>query len=1223
MIVTFISQCEKKALTRTRRVLDSFADRIGQNSWQTVITQEGLKAVKKLLRKTATKNTAVSCHWVRRRARSELVWVVGNAQKFNRQGLVPVNTTRRNLLYGDWENTWTQAASIQIVAVIAALLHDLGKASVGFQKKLKGKSANKGDPYRHEWISLRLFEAMIAGCQTDKDWLTRLAHFDNFTTENPDWLQQLHNDAEPRPKKTEKNKTTKPLGSFAALTESTNAQKKKNIGDFPPLAQLVAWLVVTHHRLPFGEHEYWKKNTREKLNQHGFTLNPPMSNFYQQIKPVNGWVKNQKACDEGQGNKTFWQFNALATSSPEWQKQIKRWANKALNHPPLMHQCEQWLIDPFLMHMARLCLMVGDHNYSSLPPKTDQSEKSKNDTHVTLYANTDRKTGDFKQRLDEHLIGVAEYTARFAKLLPQFSRELPAILHHAPFFRRTGHARFQWQNKAHDLVKKHQRLAQNNGFFGVNMASTGRGKTLGNARIMAALADPEKGTRFTIALGLRVLTLQTGQALREKLSLDDSSLAVLVGGSSNRRLFELNQEQNDAQTTATQRAASSNDAMDEKTLNGEFEQAGSESAEPLIEEWLDFDANPQLQAELGTVVADPKARELLFAPVVSCTVDHLMGATETLKGGRHIAPQLRLLSSDLVLDEPDDFDQADLPALSRLVYMAGLLGSRVLLSSATLTPDLVTGLFQSYQAGRKIWQQHNPTNDSGNDVNKVSSQISNKLSKNDSKNVSKKSVSGIACAWFDEFNQSVSTCVDTAAFEQQHQQFVTARVKKLAGEPLLRMASILPTGFSESTLPVVDPSALTAAAEKTDNIPYPSLANTLLQSACELHQHNHTRCEKTGKRVSVGLIRMANINPLVRVARALYQTELPGGETAAANTIETNDKKPQIHLVCYHARQLLMLRNRLENKLDRLLNRHEPQALFAQPEIATALAGSQVQHHIFIVLATPVAEVGRDHDYDWALVEPSSMRSIIQLAGRVRRHRTEKDQQHCNLLIWENNIKALKQGSNKGVGNVMFSRPGFEDKSHLLSTHDTSQLITAEQLARIDSVPRIQKPEQLKAKERLADLEHQVMKDLFRPEKPNGITTYWTRDRACKATAHLQRINPFRLSEQKQTEYVCFPDEDKDAGFRFRYSDSAWKDKTADDSVNSDVDFQPFIPPDTVVKPWLVTDTQTALDELAQQLGDDDTTAVAMRFATVMLDEYPDDLLPWCFHPWIGFWKER
>jgi len=68
MMVTFVSQCEKKALDKTRRVLDAFANRIGDRTWQTVITDDGLAAVKKLLRKTASKNTAVSCHWARSRS---------------------------------------------------------------------------------------------------------------------------------------------------------------------------------------------------------------------------------------------------------------------------------------------------------------------------------------------------------------------------------------------------------------------------------------------------------------------------------------------------------------------------------------------------------------------------------------------------------------------------------------------------------------------------------------------------------------------------------------------------------------------------------------------------------------------------------------------------------------------------------------------------------------------------------------------------------------------------------------------------------------------------------------------------------------------------------------------------------------------------------------------------------------------------------------------------
>ncbi len=78
MMVTFVSQCEKKSLNRTRRVLDAFANRIGTNTWQTPITKQGLDAVKKLLRKTASKNTAVSCHQLKSRTRTELLWVVGN-----------------------------------------------------------------------------------------------------------------------------------------------------------------------------------------------------------------------------------------------------------------------------------------------------------------------------------------------------------------------------------------------------------------------------------------------------------------------------------------------------------------------------------------------------------------------------------------------------------------------------------------------------------------------------------------------------------------------------------------------------------------------------------------------------------------------------------------------------------------------------------------------------------------------------------------------------------------------------------------------------------------------------------------------------------------------------------------------------------------------------------------------------------------------------------------
>ena len=183
MLVTFISQCEKKALNRTRRILDAFANRIGDNVWQTAITEDGLDTVKKLLRQSATKSTAVSCHRVRTRQRSELVWVVGNRKKFGEQGLVAVNRTKRNILHSEWENNWQNLNAIAIISTLSALLHDIGKSTNGFQHKLFHPT-KLGDPYRHEWISLKLLIWLIKDCQSDDDVWQRLQNLDIFLAEN-------------------------------------------------------------------------------------------------------------------------------------------------------------------------------------------------------------------------------------------------------------------------------------------------------------------------------------------------------------------------------------------------------------------------------------------------------------------------------------------------------------------------------------------------------------------------------------------------------------------------------------------------------------------------------------------------------------------------------------------------------------------------------------------------------------------------------------------------------------------------------------------------------------------------------------------------------------------------------------------------------------------------------------------------------------------------------
>ncbi|GAB4062516.1 type I-F CRISPR-associated helicase Cas3f [Uliginosibacterium sediminicola] len=1124
MNVLFVSQCSKRALSETRRILDQFAERRGERTWQTPITQAGLDTVRRLLRKTARKNTAVACHWIRGLDHSELLWIVGDASQFNALGAAPTNSTARDVLRTQDENDWHSGEDIRLLAALAALLHDLGKASRAFQQRLKHGGLERNQ-YRHEWTSLRLFQAFV-GEGDDEQWLQRL--ITPSTEDDASWLSRLQRDG------------------IDAVTDKPFAR-------LPPLAAAIGWLVLTHHRLPAMP----ERDSEGLWRHHGAKLRSFQS---AQVNDLLGKIdvlwNELPTSSEPSVIAPYWQFeHGLPVTTALWRKRAARLAQRLLERLPRM-RAGGWLQDPYVMHVSRLCLMLADHHYSSLSNKSDRVT---GEAGYPLHANTRRDTGALNQGLDEHLLGVERHASLALRALPELARNLPSLARHKGLRQRSTGERFQWQNKAADLASGLREASLRHGFFGINLASTGCGKTLANARIMNALATPQHGLRCVIALGLRTLTLQSGHALRQRLALGEDELAIRVGGGASRELFELH----------TRLAA----------------QAGSESAQPLPEDesfgegGVLYEGNTDSPV-LARLSADPRIRALLTAPILVCTVDHLAPATESQRGGHQIVPMLRLMSSDLVLDELDDFDLDDLPALTRLVHWAGLLGSRVLLSSATLPPALVQGMFLAYRAGREIFQRNRGERPG--------------------------SAPDIACAWFDEFASQAHACGDAASFESSHLAFASARHAKLgqaSREAPRRLARLVP--FSPSKAQRVE-----------------AFAATLREQALALHAVHHSIDPASGKRVSFGLVRMANIRPLIEVAQALYAQGFPAGY--------------QVHLCVYHAQYPLLLRSAIEAQLDAALARHTPDAVFKLPDIRQRLDAHAAPDQLFIVLGSPVTEVGRDHDYDWAIVEPSSMRSLIQLAGRVQRHRNGVCTQ-ANIAVLSTNLRHIEK-----PGEPAFCKPGFEDAANLLGSHDLAQLLHDEEYTSPDSRPRIQErpPAVRRPQDNLVDLEHARLRELMLPGaeakpltarelragiKPTSTlnaSSIWSHS-LLHLTAVLSQRQPFRDDDVPEVELVLMPDDD---GEDYRLKRARDKNELIGVSGPGELLVEASeerLPASAVqgeqISAWGVLDYMDELRQLAETL-DMPLAQCARRYGSLRV---PKNDRGWCFHPALGLSAKR
>lgn len=866
MHITLVSRCEKRAIKRTRSILDRYASRTGDTTWSTPITKEALDEVKVALKRKATRQTAVAC-FINRGTRSmRLAWIVGNKNAFGANGEVPISTRAGTL---EKENKWLSDAVM--LASTAGLLHDLGKMSKEFSDKITPEKASQkiADPIRHELISALIVKKMLAGATWEDSW--------------------------PRG---EMSSGTK-IGEI--LLENVDSAENA-----------LLYLISTHHLL-FG------KGTVEL--------------HVRSDHPISAVKGSRSDAD------------------------IKRIAEAALIKFKAHFRDSQAIHSKWfgLSIYARAALILADQKGSS-----DESKPAGAGDATTFYANTTRNNGKsvYNQTLGGHLALIASEAKKIARgmarspISPLSDQSKQNLLKKATI-------EFDWQNRAA------RALTPGCPTLILNIAATGAGKTRMNMRSLAVLAK-DAPMAVTTSLGLRTLTLQTGDAYKEKdgLALLDDEVAVVIGCAATRALHEYEKDDIDDMQYKKGGEPAEMDLF-----------ADAVGQERVIPEYLS-----------GFAMAE-RSSAILSAPVLVSTIDYVISAGDPSKKAAHGISLLRLMHSDLIIDEIDGFEPKALSAILRIVKISAMFGRNVVASSGTLPEVIAQYLAKAYSSGIQIYDGMNDCH-TDFDIAIID----------------------------DSLEPVIMTSPSNASFADSYRDHLFALQDALKDKAVTKQAFLIETEKNESVI-----------------------KDAILLAADRLHE-DHSWMTSGGSRASIGLVRIANIRNAIEVARML-------------------SKRPDTHVVCYHARHFMMQRSHIEKKLDKLLSRkkdrldasgrnHWLERFESDEDIAKINGGQDLK---IVVVATPVEEVGRDHDFDWAIIEPSSTQSIVQTAGRVNRHR--------KAAITRSNVGILQFNFRAGNGeSPAFCKPGYESekRSHQLNngrtTYDVADLIDFKKISeRLDS----------------------------------------------------------------------------------------------------------------------------------------------------------------------------
>lgn len=817
------------------------------------------------------------------------------------------------------------------ITALAALLHDLGKLSILFQYKMRGTSGSSYEPLRHEvlsflmvWDALDLDQASaLYNC--DADWLRVLATspkvFGQYVTDDAllsgqgtAWVHKI----------------------LAGSSASGSVQFKGDCGKSVlarlnvlrqklPLLASVLWLVLTHHGLPGTEEE----NNLERHIHKDRAQQPGV--LEQNLRPAPGERPWERAA---------------------WQDACKEDAQALLDLlcalPSEAHHYFKGTAWPLAVaHVARPALVLADYKAAILKTETHDlcaGPVVLANTREAVPGGPGLRGGD---SLATHLLATRRYASLLFELKDSADKSfcttsVPADLT-SGIRQQDLPENFLWQKTAADQISQALKERPDAGFFGVVVSSTGAGKTQGGLRIMDAMCSGN--LRYTLPLSRKSLTLQAGRDYRAGTGLDPSSVAVVIGSRTTQVLGELASKGADCLLRDPLSPDSDDLALSqEETLAVQYEPTAAAVEEAARrEQWRqDFEGAD------NSLFKTQKLLDIISAPVLVTTADHLTGAVELLRG-KSCLLTLRLLSAELALDEIDNFSARDLVSLGKLVFMSGLFGRKVLLMSATMSESIVQGFYEAYCKGLSIAGALR-----GEPYEHLTAVVSN-LAKPD---------------------VSVGTTYED--FQRRYRANVQAFLKETEAQaPRRRVAGLpLPVGTKEH--------------ECFD----------LIQGECErLHNLNALQDPLTGVRYSVGFVRFNRASTCYRAARHLAAQAAKQGLLVKYVTYHARQTVLGLNAIDTALGRIL------KRKPSGDLTEHLEVAAVLQE--AQAAGRTDV---VLIVLTTTLLETGRDQDYDWAVLEPRSNRGEHQAKGRVRRHRPQSWEVQ-NITILSHPLQTVVHGA--------------------------------------------------------------------------------------------------------------------------------------------------------------------------------------------------------------------